>query len=81
MIGVVVRGERADEPHAVGLQRVESPWRVVRGIDDDGFARLAVADEVHEVDHLLSDEVVFGEVETRQQLPEVDPVGGGCGWR
>ena len=58
VIGVVVRGERADESHAVGREDVEQSPDVVRGIDGDRLAGLAVADEVHEVDHLARDRVV-----------------------
>ena len=53
----------------------------VRGVDDERLARLAVADEVHEVDHLAGDRVVGGEVAAGEQLAEVQAIvahGGGA---
>ena len=64
VVGVVVGGQRADQTHAVGLEHVEQGLRVVGRVDDHRLAGLAVADQVDEVDHLLGDEVVLGEVES-----------------
>ena len=58
VIRVIVGGECAGESHVVCGEHVEEPADVVRRIDDHGFARLAVADEVDEVDHLPSDRIV-----------------------
>ena len=57
MVGVVVRDERAGERHVVGGEHVEQLADRVGGVDDDGLAGLAVADEVHEVDHLAGDRI------------------------
>src|SRR5581483_9940282 len=46
----------------------------VGGIDRDRLTRGAVADEVHEVDHLARQRVVRGDVPTSEQLAEVEAV-------
>ena len=48
----------------------------VRRVDDQRLARLAVADEVDEVDHLVGDLVVGGEVAAGEQLAEVEAIVG-----
>ena len=72
MVGVVVRGEGAGEPHVVGGEDVEQALDVVGGVDHDGLAGLAVADQVHEVHHLAGDRIRAGEVAAGQQLAEVE---------
>ncbi len=44
-------------------------------VDGHGLAGLAVADQVHEVDHLAGHRVVDGEVTPGEQLAEVETVG------
>ena len=43
-------------------------------VDEQAFARRAVADRVDEVDHLLSEHVAGGEVAPGQQLSEVETI-------
>ncbi len=74
MVGVVVRGEHTDTPHAVGLERIDDPVDVVGGVDQHRLAALTIADRVDEVDHLLSHLVVGGEVAARKQLAEVEAI-------
>ena len=71
VIGVVVRDEHVGEAQAVGGDDVDELAHAVRGIDRDRFAGLAVADDVHEVHHLLGDLVVGREVAPGEQLTEV----------
>ena len=74
VVGVVVRGEHADEPHPVRLQDVQHTRHVVRWVDDDRFACLPIADQIAEVDHLLCDQIAGGEVPPTQELPEIEAV-------
>ena len=72
VVGVVVGGEGAGEVHAVGGEHVEDALGVVGGVDHDRLARLAVADQVDEVDHLAGHRVVGGDVAAGEQLAEVE---------
>ena len=76
VVGVVVRGQRAGAAHAVLGQHVEDSRDVVGGVDDHRLARLAVADQVDEVDHLAGHRVGPGEVPPGEQLAEVEAVVG-----
>ena len=75
MVGVVVRGQHAGDRHAVGLDGVDQVVDGVGRVDEHALAGGPVADGVDEVDHLLGDRVVDGEVAPRQQLAEVQAVG------
>ena len=77
VIGVVVRGDHAGHPHAVGGDRCEQVGHGVGGIDEDTVATRAVADGVHEVDHLTGERVVDGEVAVRSAAggSTTDPSG------
>ena len=77
MVGVIVGDERARDAHAVGLRRVDELTHPVRRVDGERVARLPVADEVHEVDHLLGDQIVTREIAPREQLTEIQAVGHG----
>ena len=79
VVGMEVRAQRADAPHAVGGQDGQQVIDPVGGVDDHRLAGLAVAHQVDEVDHLAGHLVVGGEVPTGQQLAEVEPVGSGVG--
>ena len=57
MIGVRVRLERADDPHAVALALVEVLLDREGGIDDDRVARLLVADQVRSAAEIVVDEL------------------------
>ena len=74
VVGVVVRDEHVGEPQAVGLDDLDELAHAVGRVDRDRFAGLAVADEVHEVHHLLRDLIVGGEVAAGEQLAEVEAV-------
>ena len=76
VIGVVVRGEHTGDGHPVGADAGRPARRVVGRIDEHALAGGPVADRVDEVDHLLRDLIVDGEVAARQELPEVEPVVG-----
>ena len=76
VVRVVVGGEYSGTPHAVGLENLQQGGDVVGRVDDDRLARVPVADQVHEVDHLLCHPVGGAEVAAGQQLPEVEPVVG-----
>ena len=52
MVGVIVRGEHADDLHAVGGDGVDQSGRVVGRVDEQALTGGAVADGVDEVDHL-----------------------------
>ena len=75
VVGVVVGHQHARQVHAVGLQCVDQILRGVGRVDDDGVARLTVADEVGEVAHLLRDHVAGREIAPREQLPKIQAVG------
>ena len=47
---------------------------VPRGIDDETFARLVVAEQVHEVLHLARERMAAREVAASEELPEVEPI-------
>ena len=55
----------------VGVEHLDELLDAVRGVDRNGLARLAVADEVHEVDHLPRDRIVTREVAPGEELAEV----------
>jgi hypothetical protein len=52
VVGVVMRGERTRDLHPVAGGHVEDAADVVGGVDSHRLARVAVADQVREVDHL-----------------------------
>ena len=56
------------------VEHVEQALDVVGGVDHDGLARLPIADQVDEVDHLAGDRIRAGEVASGEQLAEVQPV-------
>ena len=58
------------------VDRVDEVVDGVRGVDQQALAGVAVADGVDEVDHLLGDRVVDGEVAAGQELAEVEPIVG-----
>src|SRR5690606_41301563 len=66
VVGVVVRGERRADPHAVGGGDVEDAADVVGRVDDDRLAGGPVADQVDEVDHLPGEPVGRGDVAAGQ---------------
>ena len=71
VISVIVRGQRARDGHAVLGCDVDERVRVVCRVDYDSLARLPVANEVTEVDHLLGNRIVGGKVPAGQQLTEI----------
>jgi fatty acid desaturase len=77
MIGVIVGGEYTGESHVVLGEDLKDAVDVVGGVDGDGLAGLAIADEVDEVDHLAGQRIVLGDVATGEQLAEVEATGGG----
>ncbi len=83
MVGVSVAHEHARKAHAVLGKQVEESPDVVRRVDDDGFARLPVTDQVAEVHHLTGERVLASKVASREKLAEVEPfvqvLGGGHG--
>jgi hypothetical protein len=79
VVGVEVGGQHAGDLHAVGLHQIEEFVDGVRRVDQHAFALLPVADDVHEVHHLLGDRVVDREVAARQQLLEVQTLVGHAG--
>ena len=78
MVGVMVRRQDSREPHAILGQDAQEVGDPVRRIDGDRLAGLAVADQVHEVDHLGCYGVVVGEVPAGEQLAEVQAIGHAC---
>ncbi len=76
VIRVVVGDERADDAQVVGTRDRHELAHAVRRVDDQRLARLAVADEVDEVHHLLRDLVVGREVTAGEELAEVEAVVG-----
>ncbi len=63
------------EAHPVVVEDLDQLVDAVRGVDRDGLALLAVADEVHEVHHLARDRVVTREVASGEELAEVEAAG------
>ena len=57
VVGVRVRLEDADEPHAVPLRRLEHPLDRVRRIDHHRDSRLLVADEVRRAPEVVVEEL------------------------
>jgi hypothetical protein len=74
VVRVVMTDEHTGQMHAIGLDGIEQIVGGVGRVDDDAVARLAIADEVGEIAHLLGDDVVRGEVSAGQQLLEVQTV-------
>ena len=74
VVGVVVGHEHAGEAHPVGAEDLDELVDAVGRVDHHGLARLAVADEVREVDHLLRDPIGAREVAAREQLAEVQAI-------
>ena len=72
VIGVVVRAEHTDEAHPVGGQHVEQAGNVIGRIDNNGLFRLAVADQIAEIHHLLSHHVGRGKVSPTEELTEIE---------
>ena len=61
------------------VEDVENSGDVVRRVDGDGLARVAVADEVAEVDHLGREEVGTPDIASTEQLTEIETVFHGTG--
>ncbi len=59
-------GEHPGEAHVVARQHLEDAGRVVGRVDDDGLARLSVADQIHEVHHLAGQLVGCGRCRVRR---------------
>lgn len=76
VIGVIMRGQDAGETHAVSGRDVDQFVDSVGRIDDDAFTRGAVTDQVHEIDHLVSQRIIGCEVLSGQKLTEVEVVVG-----
>lgn len=76
VVGVVVSGQDAGETHSVGGGDVHQFVDTVGRIDDDAFTRGTVADQVHEIDHLVSQRITGREVLPGQKLAEVEVVVG-----
>lgn len=74
VVGVVVGGQYAAEPHVVGFEDVEMIVDGVGRIDEYGLTGLAVADRVDEIDHLPGDLIINREVTSGQQLAEVEAI-------
>jgi hypothetical protein len=74
VVGVIVRGQRSHDGHVVGAHQLDELADRVGGIDQEALAGGPVADGVDEVDHLGGHLVVAGEVPSREELPEVQPV-------
>ena len=62
VVRMEVRGQRPDAAHVVGGQHAEQVIDAVGGVDDHRLACLSVPHQVDEVDHLLGNLVVGGEV-------------------
>jgi hypothetical protein len=77
VIGMVMRRERAHDLHAILACGVNQPTYIPRGVDDHTFIRRSIADEVAEVEHLLSDRVGRGEVTACEKLFEVETITHG----
>ncbi len=72
MVGVIVGSEHAGEGHSVSFENVEQAIRVVCGIDHNRLTGLGVTNDVTEVDHLLRDRIVRGEISPGEQLTEIE---------
>ena len=75
MVGVIVGGKCPGEDHAVGRHHLEQTGDVIGGVDDYGFTRLSVADQIDEVHHLAGDRIMGSEVTSCKQLAEVEALG------
>ena len=62
MVGVIMRGQRANNLHTVGVSDLNQVTHVVGRINNDGLAGLRVANEITEVAHLAGDLIVLGKV-------------------
>ena len=76
VIGVVVGGQHAGEAHPFGREEGDHLVGSVGGIDCDGLADFTVPDQVYKVHHLASHRIAARDVAARQQLAEVQAVGG-----
>ncbi len=76
VIWVVVSAERPSEFHLVLFEHIQNALGVIGRIDHHGLASSTVADEIDEVDHLLSDRVGRSDVAPGQQLSEVQTIFG-----
>ncbi len=71
MVGVIVRRQHPRKGQPVLVEHVHDAVCVIGRIDDDGFARLGVADQVAEVHHLVGNRILLGEVSPREKLTKV----------
>jgi len=71
MISVIVGCERADNLHVIVGRDLQQIIDVVGRVDNDGLARLGIADQITEVAHLAGDLIVLGKVTAGKQLAEV----------
>ena len=76
MVGVVVAGEHPTQVHVVAIEDVKNVGDSVRGVNNYRVAGVPITDEVHEVGHLRGHRIFSGEVTTRKQLTEIEPVTG-----
>ena len=77
MIGVIVGCEHTGKFHVISGEHIDNALHVVGRIDGDGFAGLAIADEVDEVHHLPGERIGRRDVATSKQLAEIDAIS--CG--
>ena len=77
VIGVIVGGQHTGEFHVISGEHIDNALHVVGRIDGDGFAGLAIADEVNEVHHLAGERISRCDVATGEQLAEIEAIS--CG--
>jgi hypothetical protein len=75
VVGVIVRGQRADDAHAVAGGGVDDLLDGVGGVDHHRLSGRAITDQVREVHHLGRDGVAGREVAAREQTAEVKTLG------
>ncbi len=71
VVGVIMGHERPGHRHPVVADRGDQIVDRVGRVDEQALAGAAVADGVDEVDHLLGQRVVGGEIAPREQLAEI----------
>ena len=80
MVRVIMGGQHTSEFHVIGRKHIDNSLHVVGRIDGHRLARLAIANEIDEIDHLAGQGIVGGNVTPSEQLAEIEAIGcGGVG--
>lgn len=74
VVGVVVRREHARQCHPICLDHSEQLIDCIGRVHDHALPRHPVAQQINVIDHLSSKPIAYGEVTSRKELAEIEPV-------